>query len=107
MYADSVTRSMESAIKETERRRNIQNDYNIKNGITPKTVIKDVRDVIEITSKEDIEKKTTPAIKLSQAEKRALIDRMTKEMKEAAKLLEFEHAAFLRDKIEKLKNEKW
>ncbi len=103
MYADTVTRSMEAAIKETERRRKIQSEYNEKHGIVPKTIIKDVRDVIEITSKEDVEGQTSKTIKLSQPERRALIDKLTKEMKEAAKMLEFEHAAFLRDKIEQLR----
>ena len=103
MYADSVTPSMERAIKETERRRNIQQRYNEKNGITPKTIIKDVLDIIEIGSKPSSEK---PVSKLSKIEREAEIKRLTYEMKQAAKILEFEHAAVLRDKIEKLRKGK-
>ncbi len=103
MYADSVTRSMERAILETERRRTIQQRYNEKNGITPKTIIKDVHDIIEIGSKVDKEK---PAHKLSRVEREAEIKRLTFEMKQAAKLLEFELAATLRDKIEKFRKMK-
>ncbi|MBE6739748.1 MAG: excinuclease ABC subunit UvrB [Ruminococcaceae bacterium] len=102
MYADSVTRSMEAAISETERRREIQKAYNEKNGIVPQTIIKDVREILEISGKSvgDIRKR-----KLSKAEKEKEIEILTKQMKEAAKLLEFEHAAMLRDKIKKLKDE--
>ncbi len=103
MYADSVTPSMERAITETERRRKIQSDYNAAHGIVPKTIIKDVRDVIEITPKQDGDK----AIKqMSREQREHLIKKLTIEMKQAAKLLEFEHAAELRDKIEKLRNGK-
>ncbi len=105
MYADSVTRSMETAIKETERRRKIQSEFNEKNGITPKTVKKDVRDIIEISSKENVEEKTKVVKKMSPLEKKSTIEKLTIQMKEAAKLLEFEHAAFLRDKIEQIKRE--
>ena len=103
MYADSVTRSMERAITETERRRTIQQRYNEENGITPKTIIKDVHDIIEIGTKVDKEK---PISKLSKVEREAEIKRLTYEMKQAAKLLEFELAATLRDKIEKLRKTK-
>ncbi|MBR0530540.1 MAG: excinuclease ABC subunit UvrB [Ruminococcus sp.] len=106
MYADSVTRSMENAIRETERRRAIQMQYNEEHGITPKTIVKDIRDVIEISTKEEAEYSARQATKLSKAEQQRLIEKLTKEMKEAAKLLEFEHAAFLRDKIAELKGEK-
>ncbi len=100
MYADSVTPSMERAITETERRRKIQSDYNTAHGIIPKTIVKDVRDVIEITPKQDNDK----AIKqMSREQREQLIKKLTIEMKQAAKLLEFEHAAELRDKIEKLR----
>lgn len=102
MYADSVTPSMEKAISETYRRRKIQMKYNEEHGITPQTIKKSVRDVIEITSKEDLDKKEKK--KLTKKERMALIDKLTKEMREAAKLLEFEHAAYLRDKIESLRN---
>ncbi|WP_044976639.1 excinuclease ABC subunit UvrB [Ruminococcus sp. HUN007] len=105
MYADSVTKSMEAAITETERRRKLQMDYNREHGIVPKTIIKDVRDVIEITSKKKINEKNDGK-KLSAAEKAEQIKLLTAQMKEAAKLLEFEHAAYLRDRIEELKGEK-
>jgi excinuclease ABC subunit B len=100
MYADSVTISMEKAITETERRRAIQIAYNQEHGIVPQTIKKDIRKVLEITSKEKIEKKTDR--KLSKKEKTELISKLKTEMKEAAKLLEFEHAAYLRDKIKEL-----
>ena len=98
MYADSVTPSMERAISETLRRRSIQEAYNKEHGIVPQTIKKDVRGIIEITSKENIEKK----VRMTAKERRVMIDKLTREMKEAAKMLEFEHAAFLRDKIKEL-----
>ena len=103
MYGDSVTPSMERAITETERRRAIQQRYNEKHGITPKTIVKDVHEIIEIGRKADKEK---PISKMSKMERDAEIKRLTQEMKQAAKILEFEHAAFLRDKIEKLRKGK-
>ncbi|MGN1090607.1 MAG: excinuclease ABC subunit UvrB, partial [Huintestinicola sp.] len=101
MYADEVTGSMERAITETNRRRELQMAYNKEHGIVPKTIIKDIRDVIEISTKEETDKKTSDK-KLSRKEKDELIKKLTAEMKEAAKLLEFEHAAYLRDKIKEL-----
>lgn len=103
MYADSVTPSMERAITETNRRREKQTRYNEEHGIVPKTIVKDVRDVIEISSKSGDDKSLS---KLSKKEREAMIIRLTAEMKAAAKILEFEHAAYLRDKIEKLKRGK-
>lgn len=100
MYADSVTPSMEKAIKETERRRNIQMKYNSEHGITPKTIVKKVSDILEISTHEEDNKELKK--KLTKAQKQQLISQLTKEMKAAAKLLEFEHAAYLRDKIKKL-----
>ena len=100
MYADSVTRSMERAITETERRRGIQKAYNDQNGIVPKTIIKDVHDIIEIGAKVESEKSDS---KLSARERAELIEHLTREMKQAAKILEFEHAAKLRDRIAKLR----
>lgn len=102
MYADSVTPSMEKAISETVRRRELQEKYNKEHGITPQTIKKDVREILEITSKEKLDgrKKRMP-----KKERELLILRLTKEMKEAAKMLEFEHAAYLRDKIEELRKE--
>ena len=105
MYADVVTGSMERAIIETERRRNLQIAYNEEHGIIPETIIKEVRDVLEITSKANIEEKSKKK-KLSAKEKKELIEKLTVEMKNAAKMLEFEHAAYLRDKIKELKGEK-
>lgn len=101
MYADEVTGSMERAITETERRRSLQIAFNEEHGIVPKTVIKDIRDVLEITSKSKIDAKTKE--KMTAAERQQLIERLTVEMKNAAKMLEFEHAAYLRDKIAELK----
>lgn len=103
MYADTVTPSMDAAIKETLRRREKQIAYNEANGITPKTIVKSVHEILEISSKENVEGKS--AKRLTRADKIKLIDELTKEMKAAAKILEFEHAAYLRDKIEKLKQE--
>ena len=104
MYADSVTESMRVAIEETNRRREIQNKYNEEHGIVPKTIVKKVSDIIEISTHSESEFKNTK--KLSKAQKQQLIESLTKEMKAAAKLLEFEHAAYLRDKIKKLRGEK-
>ena len=101
MYADTVTKSMERAIEETYRRRAIQIAYNEKHGIVPQTITKDVREILEISSRDKSGKK-----RMSREEKQKLIIRLTEEMKAAAKILEFEHAAYLRDKIEKLKSEK-
>ena len=103
MYADEVTRSMESAITETYRRREKQMKYNEDNGIVPKTIKKDVREILEISSKDNVQEKIAKK-RFSANEKSQLIDKLTKEMRAAAKLLEFEHAAYLRDQIEKIKN---
>lgn len=99
MYADSVTPSMERAIFETERRRAIQQRYNEEHGIVPQTIKKDVHDIIEIGVKDDKTKEKN----MSKAEKEALIKKLTAEMHQAAKILEFEQAAYLRDRIEQLK----
>lgn len=104
MYADSVTESMRVAITETNRRREIQQKYNKEHGITPKTIVKKVSEILEISTHDDSEFKNTK--KLSKAQKQQLIEQLTKEMKAAAKLLEFEHAAYLRDKIKKLRGDK-
>ncbi len=101
LYADEVTPSMEQAIRETERRRAIQLRYNAEHGIVPKTIIKEVRDVLQITP--STVRDATSGKKLSKLERQQRIEQLTKEMKRAAKLLEFEHAAWLRDEIEKLK----
>ncbi len=125
MYADKITRSMEMAIGETARRRAIQDAYNKEHGIIPRTVKKDIRDIIEIgASEEDPRHKRrgrgidtvedthsegaspTSKKKLSAKDREALIERMTREMKEAARQLEFEKAAYIRDEIARLKNGK-
>ncbi len=104
MYADTVTNSMEKAITETERRREIQNKYNEEHGIVPKTIIKDVHEIIEMSAKPaDVGKDYS---RLPRAEREKMIAALTAEMKEASKLLEFEHAAHLRDKIRELKKKK-
>lgn len=103
MYADSVTPSMERAIEETVRRREKQMRYNEAHGITPKTIQKDVREILEISTHSDDQK---PRKRMSERERQAMIAKLTAEMRAAAKLLEFEHAAMLRDKIQELKNGK-
>ena len=105
MYADTVTNSMERAITETYRRREIQMKYNEEHGIIPQTIKKDIRGIIEISSKDD-EVNQKKGKRMSKAEKEKLIEKLTREMKEAAKILDFEHAAFVRDRIEKLRNSK-
>ena len=118
MYADTVTHSMEVAINETARRRSIQDAYNKAHGITPRTVIKDIRDVIEISASEEdtrhkrrgtgiegVEDKS-PKRKLSAKDREALIEKLTREMKQAARELEFEKAAFIRDEIARIKSGK-
>ena len=111
MYADQVTESMERAISETYRRREIQMAYNKAHGIVPKTIVKDVRDILEISVKEENGRKKSAKgagkqKKLSAQEREATIAQLTLEMNNAAKLLEFEHAAYLRDKIKKLKEQR-
>ena len=107
MYADGITPSMRAAIDETERRRGIQDRYNREHGIVPKTIIKGVREVLEISSTaEDETLRARKKRKLSQQERAAEIARLEKEMKEASKMLEFEYAAVLRDRIIELQGEK-
>lgn len=108
MYADRMTHSMEIAISETKRRRTIQEAYNEKHGITPKTIQKDIRDVIRAThaAEEPEDYKPSAAFgKMSKKERNRLIGEMEKEMKEAAKALDFERAAELRDLLFELKAE--
>ncbi|MBE6788920.1 MAG: excinuclease ABC subunit UvrB [Ruminococcaceae bacterium] len=104
MYADEVTPAMQSAIEETERRRALQEAYNKAHGIVPKTIIKDVRDVLEISGGKD--KSTVDGKQMSRFEKEQLIKKLSAEMKKAASLLEFEQAAYLRDKIAQIRGEK-
>ena len=101
MYADEVTDSMQKAIQETYRRREIQQRYNTEHGITPQTIRKEIRDVLEISVTD--KKNGKGGKKMSRKETEAAIAKLTAEMREAARLLEFEHAAYLRDKIAKLK----
>ena len=103
MYADEVTPSMERAIRETERRRAIQSEYNRAHGITPKTIQKEIRGGLEISDKAENEKLGAGKRRMGTAERKQLIERLEREMREAAKILEFEHAAFLRDQIERLR----
>ena len=108
MYADSVTGSMERAISETNRRRKIQQEYNEKHGLVPKTIIKEIRDVIEIGAKEKnaLSGYVNGEKKLSRLERDRLIEQLSAEMKEAARKLEFEQAAYIRDRIKELRNQK-
>ncbi len=106
MYADTITGSMERAISETNRRRKIQDEYNKVHGIVPKTVIKGVRDVIDISGKNDDKGtsfKAKKQRKLTASEREKMIEKLTAEMKAAARMLEFEKAAYLRDEIKKLR----
>ena len=103
MYADSYSDSMTEAITETERRRKIQEEYNIKHGITPKTIIKEIREVISNEDDAKLDKK--PADKLSKKEKQDIMIKIENEMKEAAKNLDFEKAMELRDILFEMKAE--
>ncbi len=106
MYADSVTPSMERAITETERRRAIQSAYNEQHGITPRTIKKDVREVLEIsTGRGRNLPRNDKNMRLTRAEREELIRQLTREMKNASRLLQFEHAAILRDRIKELQGE--
>jgi len=103
LYADGITRSMRYAIEETERRRKIQMAYNEEHGITPKTIRKDVRAIIDIES--DAPGHTEKERNMTARERRELIESLEKSMREAAKLLDFEYAAELRDRIITLRGE--
>ncbi len=101
MYADELTGSMEKAISETNRRRKLQQEYNLEHGITPKTIKKSVRDTIKASIVEDIQSEYD----IKEEENiRDVIDRLTKEMINHAQNLEFEKAAELRDKIKELES---
>ncbi len=102
MYADTQTRAMQAAISETERRREKQKAYNDAHGIVPRTIKKSVRDIIEISGGSNDELNDN-GVKMTAAERNALIDKLEKQMREAAKMLEFELAAELRDRIIRLR----
>ena len=104
MYADEVTPAMQSAISETERRRALQEQYNKEHGIVPKTIVKDVRNVLEISAGKD--NGTVGGKQMSRVEREQLIRKLSAEMKKAAQLLEFEQAAYLRDRIAQLRGQK-
>lgn len=101
MYADTITDSMNEAINETKRRRAIQEEYNIKHNIIPKTIIKEIHDII--TNEDNTKEKEKKTI-LTKAETQKMINNLTKEMKEAASRLDFEKATELRDIIFELKS---
>ena len=106
MYADCVTPSMEVAITETERRRGIQQAYNEAHGITPKTIRKDVHEILEISAGGGKKARNQKGMRLTKVERDELIAQLTKEMRNASRLLEFEHAALLRDRIKELQEGK-
>ncbi len=105
MYADTVTRSMQAAISETERRREKQQKFNDEHGIVPKTIVKSVRDLLEISSDVASDRKTAGGVKMTRREIRESIAKLEKEMQQASKMLEFEYAAILRDRIIRLRAE--
>ena len=105
MYADKITAAMRAAIDETQRRRTIQDAYNKAHGIVPKTIVKDVRELIEITQSE-AEATRKDGVKMTKVEREREIARLEKEMRAAAKMMEYEYAAVLRDRIIELRGEK-
>ncbi|MBO4915455.1 MAG: excinuclease ABC subunit UvrB [Oscillospiraceae bacterium] len=104
LYADTVTPSMKSAMDETERRRAIQDEYNRAHGIVPQTIRKDVREVLEISKKEEDSARRRGKRKLSERERDEQIQKLEREMQEASRMLEFEYAAILRDRIIELRS---
>ena len=103
LYADTVTPSMAAAMTETERRRKKQMEYNAAHGIVPKTIVKDVRDLMQLSGAKSEMKRGKSKVKMTERERLAEIEKLEKQMKEAAKMLEFEIAAQLRDRIILLK----
>ena len=106
MYADTVTPSMRAAIDETERRRSKQDAFNRAHGIVPRKKKKDVRDIIELSPEPDRAGRRRDGVRMTESERREEIAKLEKKMKEAAKMLEFEYAAVLRDQLIKLRGEK-
>ena len=105
MYADTITPSMQACIDETERRRKKQMAYNTEHGIVPKTIVKDIRDIIEISTAADAVTKAN-GVRMTSAERKKLIDELEAKMRKAAQMLEYEIAAQLRDEIIRLRGEK-
>jgi len=105
MYADKITAAMDAAIGETERRRKIQEAYNQAHGIVPKTIVKNIHDLIEITKAEG-EAARADGVKMTKTEREKEIARLEKEMKAAARMMEYEYAAILRDRIVELRGQK-
>ena len=106
MYADRITPSMQAAIDETNRRREKQQAFNTDHGIVPQTIVKSVRDVLEISQDADTAPKRKDGVKLTAKERRKEIERLEQAMAKASKMLEFEYAAVLRDRIIELRGEK-
>ena len=105
LYADKITPAMRAAMDETARRRQIQDDYNKAHGITPKTIVKSVRDLIEISASPTPEHKGKGGVKMTKKELQAQIEKLEKSMREAARMMEYEYAAVLRDEIIRLRGE--
>ena len=105
MYADVITPSMRACIDETERRRKKQMAYNTEHGIVPKTIVKDIRDIIEISTAADAVTKAN-GVRMTSTERKKLIDELEAKMRKAAQMLEYEIAAQLRDEIIRLRGEK-
>ena len=103
MYADTVTPSMRAAIDETERRRALQTAYNEEHGIVPRTIVKSIRELVEISGPAA---KNEHGVKMTERERKAEIERLEKEMRKAAQMLEYEYAAVLRDELIRLRGEK-
>ena len=105
LYADTITPSMRVAMEETERRRGIQDAYNKAHGIVPQTIRKDIREVLEISKKEEESARRRGKRKLSERERDEQIRKLEKQMQEASRMLEFEYAAILRDRIIELRKD--
>ena len=105
MYADVITPSMRACIDETEKKKKKQKAYNLEHGIVPKTIVKDIRDIIEISTPAEAATKKN-GVRMTAFERKQLIDQLEAKMKKAAQMLEFEIAAQLRDEIIRLRGEK-
>ena len=105
LYADKITPAMRAAMDETARRRQIQDAYNKEHGIVPKTIVKSVRDLIEISATPTPEHKGKSGVKMTKQELQRQIEKLEKSMREAARMMEYEYAAVLRDEIIRLRGE--